>query len=150
MTNRQRIKRFDAGRASVGVTVLGIDYGRAHKGLAIGSTETKLALPLKILEHLSQTDFFEELRRIILAHNVELIVMGVPVTWPEDRSRPGMREETEKFANLISQTLNVPVKLMDERFTTNAARKLKLEHPQADEHALSAMLILQSYFDREG
>ena len=131
------------------MNVLGIDYGRAHRGLAIGDTETKIALPLKTFDHLSDEVFFSELRGIVSAHNARLLVVGIPVTWPEDRSRFGMREEAEEFAKRVSQALNLPVELVDERFTSNAASKLKKEHKQGNEHALSAMLILQSYFDKE-
>ena len=148
MTNRRRIKKIDLGSASVGVNVLGIDYGRAHKGLAIGDMDIKTAMPLKTFDYLSNADFFAALRKIVSSYNVHLIVVGVPVTWPEDRSRPGMREEAEKFAKQINQELAARVELVDERFTSEAAAKLKRENIDGDEHALSAMLILQSYFDR--
>lgn len=130
------------------MTVLGIDYGRAHKGLAIGDTDTKTAMPLKTFDYLSNADFFAALRKIVSSYNVQLIVVGVPVTWPEDRSRSGMREEVEGFAQKISQELTLQVELVDERFTSDAAAKLKRENIDGDEHALSAMLILQTYFDR--
>lgn len=131
------------------MTVLGIDYGRAHKGLAIGDEDTKTAMPLKTFDYLSSVDFFVALREIISSYNIQLIVVGVPVTWPEDRSRPGMREEAERFAQKINKELAARVELADERFTSDAAAKLKRENINGDKHALSAMLILQSYFDRK-
>lgn len=131
------------------MNALGIDYGRTHKGLAIGDTETKIAMPLQTLDHLSYDDFINELRKIISSYHINLFVVGVPITWPEDRDRPGMRDEVEKFAKLISQELNMPVELVDERYTSDAAKQLKKEYPQGNEHALSAMLILQTYFDRK-
>ena len=103
---------------------------------------------MKTFDYLSNADFFAALRKIVSSYNVHLIVVGVPVTWPEDRSRPGMREEAEKFAKQINQELAARVELVDERFTSEAAAKLKRENIDGDEHALSAMLILQSYFDR--
>ncbi|OGL59122.1 hypothetical protein A3E96_00360 [Candidatus Uhrbacteria bacterium RIFCSPHIGHO2_12_FULL_46_13] len=130
------------------MNILGIDYGRAHKGLAIGDTGTKIAMPLKTFDHLSHVDFIKELKKIILSYRIDLLVVGVPVTWPEDKNRLGMRDEVEKFAKLISQELNMPVELIDERYTSDAAKKLRKEYPLGNEHALSAMLILQTYFDR--
>ena len=131
------------------MTVLGIDYGSAHKGLALGYTETKLAMPLAAYDHLSDPDFLTKIRDTISEHQVKLIVVGWPVTWPEDRHYRGMREEAEKFADRVSSDIDLPVELVDERYTTAAATRLKKEYPQGDIHALSAMLILQTYLEKQ-
>src|SRR3989338_6590305 len=104
------------------MNILGIDYGRAHKGLAIGDTGTKIAMPFKTFDHLSYDDFINELKKIILSHHVKLIIIGLPVTWPEDKNRPGMREEVKRFTAQIHQDLKIPVELVDERYTSDAAR----------------------------
>ena len=129
------------------MNIVGIDYGRAHLGLAIGETETKVAMPLKTFNHLAFGDFIIELKKIISGYRIDSCVVGLPVTWPEDRNIPGMRAEVEKFADQIHAELNLPVQLVDERYTSAAAKQLQKEHSQADEHALAAMLILQAYFD---
>ena len=60
-----------------------------------------------------------------------------------------MREEAEKFADRVSSDIDLPVELVDERYTTAAATRLKKEYPQGDIHALSAMLILQTYLEKQ-
>ena len=131
------------------MTVLGIDYGRAHNGVSLGDTDTRIAMPLKTFHRLSKKKLFIELQKIITAHNIQLLVVGLPITWPEDRERSGMRQEVEEFSRNVSQKLNLPAELVDERFTSAAAKNLKKGHKEIDEHSLSAMLILQTYFDRE-
>lgn len=124
---------------------LGIDYGRAHVGLSTGDTETKMAFPHKTLSGLPRHSLLEELRAIVKANKVERIVVGRP------RSMSGgegtLEKEVEEFSQQLRMTADIPVQLVDERFTSDAAQQLRHENPHADEHALAAMLILQFYFD---
>lgn len=134
------------------MTLLGVDYGRAHVGLAIGESVTGLAVPLATLHHRPRPLLLDDLRTVISRHRVTRVVVGVPVTWPEDRSRPGMREEAEAFAVALHEASRLPVELVDERLTSRGAAQLAKaagRNGGGDEHALAAMLILQTYLDRE-
>lgn len=128
--------------------ILGIDYGRKHIGLAIGDTETKLALPLTTLKRVSDESLLADIKKIIKERLASSLVLGVPITWPEDRSRPGMREEIENFANQLESTTGLNVVLIDERRTSLGAVTLRQEGSGVDEHTLAATLILQTYLDK--
>src|SRR3989338_7207917 len=130
--------------------ILGLDYGRAHVGIALGATETALALPLATITYEAPDDLQQRLVRLVHEHRVEHIVVGLPVTWPEDRSKPGMREEVESFAAQLRHSLRLPVTLVDERRTSRGAGELQRGGSRVDEHALAAALILQTYLDQEG
>ncbi len=127
------------------MTFLGVDYGRSHVGLATGDTETKMAFPLKTFSGLPRVSLLEELRDIARAHAAERIIIGVPLSL---RAGEGTLEsEVREFAQQVKMISGLPVQLVDERFTSDAAQKLRRENPAADEHALAAMLILQFYLD---
>ncbi len=127
------------------MTFLGIDFGRQHVGLAIGETETKLAFPHKTLSGLPRPSLLEELRAIIKANHIERIIIGRPRAMHGGRGT--LENEVEEFAQQVRMTTDLPAQLVDERFTSDAAQKLRRQNPSADEHALAAMLILQFYLD---
>jgi putative Holliday junction resolvase len=124
---------------------LGIDYGRAHVGLAIGDTETKMAFPHKTFSGLPRHSLLEELRTLVKTNRVERIIVGRPRAIHGGEGT--LEKEVEEFSQQVRMTTDVPVQLVDERFTSDAAQKLRHQNPSADEHALAAMLILQFYFD---
>lgn len=127
--------------------VLGIDYGRAHVGLAVGDTTTRLALPLASITVRSRDETVAALRQAIRERGVERLVVGLPVRWPDDRSKRGLVGEVEAFARVLRQELALPVECVNERRTSLGAGELRRQGSETDEHALAAMLILQTYLD---
>jgi len=121
---------------------LGIDYGSAHIGLAIGDGEMRMAFPYKSLEN-SGEGSIDELTRIILSEGIDEIVVGMP-------NNPGysdtQREDTQNFIHILAGVVRCPIHEWDERFTSKEAQT-RLRESGGDEHAIAAMLILQSYLD---
>ncbi len=124
---------------------LGLDWGKAKIGLAIGSDEVKIASPILILRSTGGQDLIFKLREIIEQENIEAIVVGKPV------SLSGQMGESAEFDNFVAglESLGVRVEVEDERLSTKMAQKLQRgAEKKGDDDALAAAIILQSYFDR--
>ncbi len=127
---------------------LGIDYGNKHIGLAIGDDETKVAVPLETFFNKGIDVFCSEIQRIAQYENIGKCVVGVPALGAVFHEQ---RDVIENVVEHMRKTLSIPVAKMDESFTTREAQHLLREDggaPDTDEHAVAAMLILQSYLDR--
>ena len=57
---------------------LGIDYGEAHVGIAIGDDETLMALPLETVTNEGVQEMIEYLTAVIVREGIGAIVVGVP------------------------------------------------------------------------
>jgi len=130
---------------------LGIDYGEKRIGLALGDDAIKVASPFRVLENRGMDLAIEEISKIVIDESIGRLVVGMPFSLNERRDQPGEQEKIVKyFISLLEKDVEVPVAYEDERFTSSQVDKLmageKLPNGQRD--AVSAMLILQSYFDR--
>lgn len=120
-------------------TYLGIDWGDAKIGVAIGDNQAKTAVPLAVVRN------FEELKDIIKNESADGLVLGQPIRLSGDHD---FLEAFKEFAIKL-QTLGLPVEEIDERLTSKMADKLfGGKKDKAPQDALAAMLILQSYFDQ--
>ena len=124
---------------------LGIDYGEKRVGLATGSDETKLASPFFILENKGRDFLLTEIKKFCGEENIEKIVVGMPLTMASERGPQA--EEVLKFIDFLKNNLSVGVEMEDERFTSAMVDKLMAESGVKDRDAISAMIILQSFFD---
>ncbi|MFA5953933.1 MAG: RuvX/YqgF family protein [Patescibacteria group bacterium] len=132
------------------MTILGIDYGRVHVGIALGHDEPRLALPHKTLSGLNENQLIDAIAKMIQEESVGVVVVGSPrAQRPEQETGGGFRSETEAFSDVLRKKLTIPVVEVDERFTSLAAGVLRREVPEADEHALAAMLIVDTYLDQQ-
>lgn len=127
---------------------LGVDYGSAHIGFAIGDDETKTALPLQTAPNTGLQSFVSACKTLIQRESVGTVVIGVPAlgaAFGEQKKHiDAVIEELKKF-------LSTSVVAWDESFSSRQAQTLMRDRGHSkdtDEHAIAAMLILQSYFDR--
>src|SRR3989338_7528931 len=96
------------------MTILGIDYGQSHVGVAIGDTETKLALPLRTFSGLPRLSLVDELRTVVKAYKAAQVVVGVPHTLRPDNGSVGtLEKEVEEFAQQLRVLVDVPIHLVD-------------------------------------
>ena len=144
--------------------VLGMDYGRARIGLAIGDAETGLARPLETLRRVNRNEDMRRLREIVRERGVKQIVVGLPLRL--DGTRGEMAEEASRFATRVRKQLGVPVELADERLTSweaerlleeqtgrvlrsgHGGRKKQRRDTANSVDALAATVILQEYLAR--
>lgn len=118
---------------------LGIDWGKARIGLALGNAATKLASPLKNVANL------EELEAVIKEEGIERLVIGEPV----NSQVGGLDPDFSTFLRTITDRTKLPISLVDERFSSQAADSLDPNaRKEGNRDAMAAMIILQGYFDR--
>lgn len=126
--------------------ILGIDYGRAKIGLAIG--EVGLAQPWKVVRVTSMEDALGKVKQVVQAEQVEQVVVGV--------SEGEMGQEQESFAQALTKKVNVPVETWDETLSTREAQQRAIEAgvPKKKrrilEDAFASCIMLQSYLDQHG
>lgn len=126
--------------------LLGIDYGRKKIGLALGDTESKIAVPLEVIYAEGEVALLK-LLKLIQDEGIEKIVIGIPSAvgnHPNEKQIAVVRS----FIDKLKSHTNLPIEEEDESFTTTESRRLmKEEGALADEDALAAMIIAQSYLN---
>lgn len=125
--------------------LLGIDYGEKRIGLAVGDTETKLALPRQTIKN-SGSEVIIQLKKIIIDDDIETVVIGEPLSLLGLGT--SQTEYTKSFVAQLKAQLEVPVVLIDERFTSQRADSSALGVNARGRDELAAMYLLQDYLDR--
>jgi putative Holliday junction resolvase len=123
--------------------VLALDYGSARTGVAISDPSGTIATPVGVVERASTSDGLARLEAIVREHDVERVVVGLPLT---PRGEVGEQaRETLAFAEALGELLSVPVEFYDERFTTTLAAGAG---GAAEVDARAAAFLLESYLRR--
>jgi putative Holliday junction resolvase len=113
---------FDVTRATVpnlSGRLLALDLGAKRVGVAL-SDELRITVnPLPAIERRSWKDLLRRVAAIIESYDAQGLVIGLPLSLDgsEGSAASDVREVAEKFR----KSLNVPVRLHDERLTTVAA-----------------------------
>ena len=136
--------------------ILGIDFGEKRIGLAISDPLGILATPIETLDSSEMDLVIPKLAETISDHTVTKIVVGIP--WTLSGKSGPQTKKTFEFISLISHTFEIPIKQIDERFTSlQAEKKLRLvdkrsrkkqkKIPKGLIDSVSAAIILQTYLD---
>ena len=120
--------------------VLALDYGRARTGVAVSDPTGTIARPVGVVERARSEDGLARLAELILEHDVERVVVGLPLTLRGERGEQA--RETEDFVQTLAAVTEVPVTTFDERFTTDLAEQTPAD---AAEDARAAAHLLSSY-----
>jgi putative Holliday junction resolvase len=120
--------------------VLALDYGRARTGVAVSDPTGTIARPLCVVEKAGGGDGLARLAALIGEHEVERVVVGLPLTLRGERGEQA--RETERFIEALGDVTDVPVVTFDERFTTALAEQTPADTP---EDARAAAHLLSSY-----
>ncbi|MBN2585585.1 Holliday junction resolvase RuvX [Patescibacteria group bacterium] len=130
--------------------ILGIDLGKKRIGLALGDTESRIAIGLPTIQNNRQV--VENIKAVIEGERIQRLIIGLPKTMSG-----GTGEQagyTQKWAAKIKELLGIEVVYEDERLSSKMARDglLALGHKlkKEDIDQAAAVLILQSYLDRLG
>ena len=123
--------------------VLALDYGAARTGVAVSDATGTIARPLGVVARAATEDGLAELGSLVLQHEVERVVVGLPLTLRGERGAQAL--ETDAFVEALRAAVDVPVETYDERFTTTLAER---GGGVADEDARAAAHLLESYLRR--
>lgn len=121
---------------------LGVDYGLKKTGLAIGDDDTGLALPLDIVRGKNDAALIESICAILYEEHVDEILVGLPQRAREEL--PTIESRIRKFARELQDIITIPLRFVDERWTSKIARTLLTGERHVDDDAVAAMLIVQS------
>jgi putative Holliday junction resolvase len=105
--------------------ILAVDWGAARIGLAVSDPTQTLATPLATLH---EKDKGAQIQRVsALVHELEAtrVIVGLPLHLDGGES-PSARSAT-KFAEKLARFVDVPVELVDERFTSVVAEERLIE-----------------------
>jgi putative Holliday junction resolvase len=120
---------------------LGIDWGGKRVGLALGDSETKMAMPFKTVANAV------EVAKTASEEMVDILILGEPIKMRG--TVDGLDKNFEKFLaelkNLLPET---KIELIDERLSSKAADALPGGDLKASRDEVAAMLLLQEYLDK--
>jgi putative Holliday junction resolvase len=132
--------------------VICIDYGLKRIGVALSDDRGIIAFPRKYILNENFNGAATELKNIIIAENVSLIVVGMPTGLSGKLS--SLSIEVEKFINELKKNIqDLPIITYDERFSTAQARRsliekdVKRKKRKQTIDSIAASFILQSYLD---
>ncbi|MFC2028541.1 Holliday junction resolvase RuvX [Chloroflexota bacterium] len=132
--------------------ILAIDPGSKNIGLALSDPSGTIANPFSILTHESREKDTEIIKGIIEDNDVQLVIIGC--SFDEDGIPTYEGRKSQRLAGLLSKKIDVPVKLWDEGYSTQIARKARIKmgvkRKKRKGHLddLAAVVILQSYLDQ--
>ena len=120
--------------------VLALDFGSARTGVAVSDPTGSVARPIGVVERAATANGIARILELVRGEDVELIVVGLPVTLRGERG--AQAEETERFVEALRAATDLPVESFDERFTTKLAAAGAAKAP---EDAVAAAHLLTSY-----
>lgn len=119
---------------------IGIDYGEKRIGLALGDSESKIAVPFEVAPDL------QAVLKIIRDEDIDEIVIGLPLTMKSESGT--MTRAVGGFVAQLIEKTRLPIIEIDERLSSVAADKLLGGKDKSRRDAVAAMVILQTYLDR--
>jgi putative holliday junction resolvase len=113
--------------------LLAIDLGRVRVGLALSDVAQVIASPLDTLDvrDLDQGETMDidalagRLAAVVAAHEVAGVVVGAPLAL--DGSEGEAAREARTVADALRAQIGLPVRLVDERFTSTTAERVLIE-----------------------
>lgn len=129
--------------------ILAIDYGSKRTGIAVTDPEQIIA---SALDTVPTHQLFSYLKVYLAKEKVECILVGDPKTLKNEVSQT--TQLVNQFVNKLKREIpGIPVKRMDERFTSIMAAKSLLESGQSKKtrrdksilDQVSATILLQNY-----
>ncbi|CAN5380050.1 Holliday junction resolvase RuvX [soil metagenome] len=129
--------------------ILAIDYGGKRTGLAVTDPLQIIATGLRTIE---SRELIPYLKNYFLTELVELIIIGLPKNW-DDSDTHGTPLAEAAIKKLRKAFPNIPVKTVDERYTSKMAKdamlqmgmKKKDRQVKGNVDIIAATIILQEY-----
>jgi putative Holliday junction resolvase len=132
-------------------TVLAFDFGTRRIGVAMGNTLTRMAHPLVTIDNERSDERFAAIAALVAEWQPGTLVVGLPTH--TDGTEHDMTHRAQRFARQLAGRFRLPVTLVDERWTTEAAQSVMAatgtsgRKDRAARDAVAAQLILQRWFD---
>ncbi len=121
--------------------ILGLDYGDKRIGIAVSDESQTFARELSIL---SPKEFWKSIRDLILEHEIETIVLGMPLNMSGQATEK--TREVGIFKTRLESQVSTKVEVMDERLSSQMAEHISGRKNNID--SLAAQIFLQNWLDR--
>jgi putative Holliday junction resolvase len=132
-------------------TFLAFDFGTQRIGIAVGNSISATAQPLTTINDEKNVPRFATIAALLQEWQPVALVVGLPAY--DDGEPHEMSARCRRFANQLKGRFQLPILLVDERYTSVAASAVLTERgvfgrkqkSLLDQYA--AQQILQAYFD---
>ena len=108
--------------------LLALDIGDRRIGVAISDESQMLARPLTTIARASKREDFESIAKLIAAHGVERLIVGLPRTLRGDEGPQAAR--VRRYAEALSAAIDAPIVFQDERYTSLEAEERLAASPR--------------------
>ncbi len=129
------------------LTLLAFDYGTRRIGVALGQTLTGSVRPLTTLDSRNSKPDWAAISHLLEQWQPDRLVVGLPLHM--DGTEQPMTQKAQRFGNQLKGRYNLPVDMVDERLTSDAAEQLLEERgrrqARAGLDAVAATVILESW-----
>ena len=130
--------------------ILSFDFGEKRIGVAVGNSITKSSHPLETINTPKNTERYKVIELLLKTWKPVNLVIGYPLN--EDGTLSKMSLLAKKFAMKLRNKYNIPIIMIDERFTSFEAdlelkkfeKNFKKRKVVVDQ--VAAMIILNSFF----
>jgi putative Holliday junction resolvase len=125
--------------------VLALDYGSARCGCALSDPTETIVTPIETVLSPGTRRGLEQIEELCREREVQQVVVGLPLSLRGTDTE--QTRQTRAFASQLSERLELPVELHDERFTTRMAQRESLAHSpaSASEDSRAAAHMLESW-----
>ena len=143
----------------MGNVYLGIDYGTKRFGLSYAD-DLGMAFPLPAAVDPDSIQRFEQIKREIGRLRVTHLILGYPLSLEGEKTKKCY--EVDEFAEELKKHFNLPIELIDEGLTSQAAdslspnKKPKNSHERTQQRksgerdSRAAAILLQDYLNSKG
>lgn len=128
--------------------IIGLDYGGARVGVALGDTVTRLASPWDVWEGMDDDALVHQVKETLALENADMVVIGVPRPLG-DRARE--TDQAKVIRGFIARLREAGVQVVEEDETLSsalAAAQSRERDERGKRDDLAATAILQTYLDR--
>lgn len=128
-------------------TVFGVDWGKKNIGVAVGDLQLKISHPLCVISSNSKEILKEKLLVLLKEWSPVKVVYGLP--FHENGDKHELMPVIKKFALSIFKKYNCEYLFINETLSSNLASSLTYKSKNKRNDSLSAMIILDDFFNLE-
>ena len=131
------------------LTILAFDFGMKRIGVAIGQKITQHARPLTTIPATDGIPKWSDIKALITKWQVNQLIVGLPLNL--DGSDQEITLAAKKFSRRLRAKFNLPVALVDERYSTKHARSSTNFHrdEKAKIDSCAAAVILETWLRQD-
>jgi len=129
--------------------LIGLDYGAARIGVALGDTVTRVASPWNTIHHETMEDTIQRLRDLMKREQAEALIVGIPRPLSDQSRETAQALEVKQFIAEL-QAAGFVVHEQNETLSSKvAAVQVKEMGGKGKRDDLAAAAILQDYLDKQ-